>query len=137
MASHNEKKLKRFHIGKVYRRDQPVMTKGRFREFYQCDLDIAGKTDTMMAEAEILQTMVEVLNNFNFKRFNLDFKIKVSHRLLLEAIVECAGCQPIKFKAICSSIDKLDKESWESVRKELEQVKGVTPQQCDVLEKIV
>ena len=34
--------MKRYHIAKVYRRDQPIMTKGRYREFYQCDFDIAG-----------------------------------------------------------------------------------------------
>ena len=41
MASHNLQRLKRFQIGKVYRRDQPNSNKGRFREFYQCDFVIA------------------------------------------------------------------------------------------------
>jgi histidyl-tRNA synthetase len=47
----NIQKIKRFHIGKVYRRDQPTITKGRFREFYQCDFDIAGKYDAMIPDA--------------------------------------------------------------------------------------
>jgi histidyl-tRNA synthetase len=42
IAFHNFPSLKRFHIAKVYRRDNPQMSKGRFREFYQCDFDIAG-----------------------------------------------------------------------------------------------
>lgn len=57
----NIKKIKRFHIGKVYRRDQPVMTKGRFREFYQCDFDIAGDYDKMIPDAEVLVVMQEIL----------------------------------------------------------------------------
>lgn len=47
----NIQKIKRFHIGKVYRRDQPTINKGRFREFYQCDFDIAGKYDPMIPDA--------------------------------------------------------------------------------------
>ena len=46
--------IKRYHIAKVYRRDQPAMTKGRFREFYQCDFDIAGTYDAMVPDAECL-----------------------------------------------------------------------------------
>ena len=139
MGSNNMNKLKRFHIGKVYRRDQPNINKGRFREFYQCDLDIAGKTDLMIAEAELMQTMVEILTEFAFDKMEpkLNFSIKISHRILLEAIIECAGCELNKFKAICSSIDKLDKEPWKDVKEELMKEKGVSEEQCDKLEKIV
>lgn len=68
----------------------------------------------MIADSEVLLIMTKVLRSFK-----LDFKIKVSHRLLLEAIIECSGCDIKKFKTICSSIDKLDKEPWEKVAKEL------------------
>ena len=54
MAEHALDNIKRFHVGKVYRRDQPQMTRGRFREFYQCDLDIAGRYALMVPDAEIL-----------------------------------------------------------------------------------
>ena len=54
MAEHALDNIKRFHVGKVYRRDQPQMTRGRFREFYQCDLDIAGRYAPMVPDAEIL-----------------------------------------------------------------------------------
>lgn len=53
----NIKNIKRFHIGKLYRRDQPNMTKGRYREFTQCDFDIAGKYDSMIPDAEVLSVM--------------------------------------------------------------------------------
>ena len=42
LAMHGVEAIKRFHIARVYRRDNPIMNKGRFREFYQCDFDIAG-----------------------------------------------------------------------------------------------
>lgn len=132
MGLNNYSKMKRFHIGKVYRRDQPNINRGRFREFYQCDFDIAGKTESMLAEAEILKIAVEILSGFDLK-----FKIKISHRLLLEAIIECANCEPKKFKTICSSIDKLDKEPWENVEKELIVEKGLVQSQTNVLKRIV
>lgn len=125
-------KCKRFHIGKVYRRDQPNLNKGRFREFYQCDLDIAGKTQGMLADAEVLLIMHEI-----YSCFDIGFKIKISHRLLLEAIIECSGCELEKFKTICSSIDKLDKEPWAAVEKELVAEKGLSQGQVDKLKVFV
>ena len=125
-------KLKRFHIGKVYRRDQPNMNKGRFREFYQCDFDIAGTSQGMLADAEVLKIMHEILN-----AFDIEFKIKISNRLLLEAMIECSGCNMNKFNIICSSVDKLDKESWENVEKELINEKGLTKEQTTKLKAFV
>ena len=52
--------------------------------------------------------------------------IKVNHRKLLDAMVDIAGCEKRKFKAICSSIDKLDKEPWNKVREELITLKGLS-----------
>ena len=52
--------MKRYHIAKVYRRDQPAVSKGRMREFYQCDFDIAGTFDPMVPDAEILRIVSEV-----------------------------------------------------------------------------
>ena len=47
--------IKRYHIGKVYRRDNPAIARGRFREFYQCDFDIAGSHASMVPDAEVLK----------------------------------------------------------------------------------
>ena len=47
--------IKRYHIAKVYRRDNPQMNRGRFREFYQCDFDIAGSYPTMVPDAEVIK----------------------------------------------------------------------------------
>ena len=62
MATHNISKLKRFQLGKVYRRDQPNSKAGRYREFYQCDFDIAGPSYLpMIADAEVLKVFSELL----------------------------------------------------------------------------
>jgi len=106
LAMKNITNIKKFHIAKVYRRDQPQMNKGRYREFYQCDFDIAGSYGLMLPDAECIYMMTEI-----FKELDLGGKvtIKVNHRKLLDAVVELSGAPKQKFKTICSSIDKLDK----------------------------
>jgi len=98
------------------------MTKGRFREFYQCDFDIAGTYGSMIPDADVLTVVCDILKTLNLG----DFVIKVNNRKLLDAMVELAGCEKRKFKTICSSIDKLDKEDWnKKVKPELIKQKGV------------
>ena len=70
--------MKRYHIAKVYRRDQPVMTKGRMREFYQCDYDIAGEYEPMIPDAEVLRVMCEVLTSLDVPPFTV--KVILIHR---------------------------------------------------------
>ena len=134
MATHNLTSLKRYHIGKVYRRDNPQMSKGRFREFFQCDFDIAGGNyGTMIPDAEVIKIVAEILTQLPIGNFN----IKINHRLLLDSMVEICGIGNDKYKLVCSSIDKLDKEEWEQVRDELINVKGVTEEQADKLKNFV
>lgn len=109
------------------------MSKGRFREFYQCDFDIAGQYSLMIPDSEVLKVVIEILENLDIG----EFVIKINHRKFLDAMVDLAGCEKRKFKAICSSVDKLDKEPWEKVREELITMKGLTPEMCDKLEKFV
>ena len=133
MAVNNIPSIKRFHIGKVYRRDQPAMNKGRFREFYQCDFDISGNNyGVMVPDAEILKIVVEVLTELNIGTF----LIKLNHRLLLDAIIELSDIGSDKFKTVCSSVDKLDKEPWGDVQDELLK-KGITKEQCTKLHSYV
>lgn len=114
--------LTRYHIAKVYRRDNPSITKGRFREFYQCDIDFAGKYDTMMADSECLEILCEILTAI---KLPYDFSIKVNHRCILNGMFQASGVPPEKFKTICSAVDKLDKMSWEDVKKEMCNEKGL------------
>jgi histidyl-tRNA synthetase len=60
LAMSNMRQIKRFQIGKVYRRDQPAIDRGRMREFYQCDFDYAGAFDLMVPDAEVLCMTAEV-----------------------------------------------------------------------------
>ena len=116
----NIKQIKRYQIGKVYRRDQPQLSKGRYREFYQCDFDIAGNYDKMIPDAEVLKIICEILNELK-----INFNIKVNHRKLLNEILEKSGVIKEKYTTICSSIDKLDKVSWEQVENEMINEKGL------------
>lgn len=65
--------FKRYQFGKVYRRDNPSMTKGRYREFYQCDFDIAGQYSEMIPDVECVRIMKEILGDLDIG----DFVIKV------------------------------------------------------------
>lgn len=122
--------MKRYQIGRVYRRDQPIMTKGRYREFYQCDFDICGEFDPMMADAEVLAIASEALSNLDL---GYPFVIKVNHRGLIDGIFACCGVPADKFRPICSAVDKLDKLSWDEVKKEMTDEKGLD---ADVAERI-
>lgn len=105
------------------------MTKGRYREFYQCDFDIAGTYDQMIPDAEILSIMQEVLEAVDVK----EFLVKVNHRKILEGMIYEAGCRIEDFQTICSSIDKLDKQPWSEIKDELVKQKGVTEEQANIL----
>lgn len=134
MALHNPGNIKRFHIARVYRRDNPQMARGRFREFYQCDFDVAGSYAPMLPDAEVLSIAVEVLQQFPELG---PFKVKLSHRLLLDAILAICGVPADKFRTTCSAIDKLDKEPWESVRREMVEDKGLPPHVADQIQQFV
>ena len=129
MAVNNIPSIKRYHIGKVYRRDNPQMSRGRYREFYQCDFDIAGPNyGRMIPEADVIKVVVEILTQLPVGGFN----IKLNHRLLLDAIVNISGIKDELYRAVCSSVDKLDKEEWDTVKKELIE-KGITDEQSEKL----
>ncbi|XP_041972622.1 histidine--tRNA ligase, cytoplasmic isoform X1 [Aricia agestis] len=119
--------LKRYHIAKVYRRDNPAMTRGRYREFYQCDFDIAGQYDPMVPDSECLKVVTEILDVIDIGNYVL----KVNHRRLLDGMFEACGVPDDKFRSTCSTVDKLDKATWEEVRTEMINEKGVTPEAAD------
>ncbi|CAC5373700.1 HARS [Mytilus coruscus] len=119
--------IKRYHIAKVYRRDNPAMTRGRFREFYQCDFDIAGQYDAMIPDAECVKLVVEILTKLELG----DFVVKVNHRKLLDGMFAACGVPDDKFRTICSSVDKLDKTFWDDVRSEMIDEKKLDPAAAD------
>jgi len=115
VAMHKIQKIRRFHIARVYRRDNPAMTKGRYREFYQCDFDIAGVYDPLIPDAECIKIIAEILEELKLG----DFLIKVNHRKILDGIFAVCGVPKESFRTICSSVDKLDKTPWEKVKHEM------------------
>uniref|UniRef100_A0A8D0A647 histidine--tRNA ligase n=1 Tax=Sander lucioperca TaxID=283035 RepID=A0A8D0A647_SANLU len=119
--------IKRYHIAKVYRRDNPAMTRGRYREFYQCDFDIAGQYDGMIPDAECLKIVHEILSELDLG----DFRIKVNDRRILDGMFAVCGVPDDKFRSICSTVDKLDKMPWEDVKKEMVNEKGLSEEVAD------
>ena len=104
--------FKRYQIQPVWRADRPA--RGRFREFYQCDIDALGTT-SLLVEVEILSAVSEVLQRLGFH----DFVVRLNHRELLGALLEAAGVPPPLQADALVAIDKLDKVGREGVQKEL------------------
>ncbi|KAI9075018.1 hypothetical protein K1719_043068 [Acacia pycnantha] len=117
--------FKRYQIAKVYRRDNP--SKGRYREFYQCDFDIAGQFEKMGPDFEVVKILTELLDELDIG----DYEIKLNHRKLLDGMMEICGVPAAKFRTICSSIDKLDKQSFDQIRREMVEEKGISAETAD------
>eukprot|EP00457_Paulinella_chromatophora_P000983 gb/GEZN01000985.1/.p1 GENE.gb/GEZN01000985.1/~~gb/GEZN01000985.1/.p1 ORF type:complete len:1094 (+),score=229.87 gb/GEZN01000985.1/:27-3284(+) len=132
-ASHGKEKIKRYHIGTVYRRDQPNVNKGRYREFFQCDFDIAGPAAPMAPEADVLKVLTEILDQLDLG----SYRVKLNHRKLLDAMMAVCGVPAEKFRTICSAIDKLDKEPWDKVREEMTVEKGLEEAVADRIKPYV
>ncbi|KAJ5777856.1 histidyl-tRNA synthetase [Penicillium odoratum] len=126
--------IKRYHIAKVYRRDQPAVSKGRMREFYQCDFDIAGAFDPMVPDAEVLRIVSEVFEELGW---NGRYTIKINHRKILDGVFAVCGVPEDKIRPISSAVDKLDKMPWADVRKEMVDQKGLDGAIADRIETYV
>jgi len=104
--------FKRYQIQPVWRADRPA--RGRFREFYQCDVDVLG-SHSMVVEAEICSAASEVLRRLGFN----DFNIRLNHRKVLTGILGVAGVALELHDAALIALDKLDKVGRDGVEKEL------------------
>lgn len=112
--------FKRYQIQPVWRADRPA--KGRFREFYQCDVDMTGTT-SLIAEAEVITAVGGALLELGFANFS----IALNHRLLLRSLIETADIDPQLEGSALVAIDKLDKIGVAGVHQELV-ARGITPQ---------
>ncbi|KAF6081355.1 histidyl-tRNA synthetase 2, mitochondrial [Phyllostomus discolor] len=90
MAMNKLKKMKRYHVGKVWRRESPTVVQGRYREFCQCDFDIAGHFDPMIPDAECLKIICEILSGLQLG----DFLIKISWKDVRHEMVAQKGLAP-------------------------------------------
>ena len=108
--------FKRYQIQPVWRADRPQ--RGRYREFYQCDVDVVG-SNSLMYEAELVQIYDEVYSNLG-----IDVTIKINNRKVLAGMAEAAGIAD-QFMDMTISIDKLDKIGIEGVKGEM-QKRGIS-----------
>lgn len=106
--------FKRYQIQPVWRADRPA--KGRYREFYQCDVDAIG-SDSMVVEAEIFAATSEILEKLRFA----DFTILLNHRDILYGMLEICGIEKEKQTDALIILDKLDKIGNLGVIRELEE----------------
>ena len=103
--------FKRYQIQPVWRADRPA--RGRFREFYQCDVDCIG-TRSPVVEAELCAAASDALTALGFR----DFTIRLNHRRVLAGVLEAAGVAPERHAEALVAIDKLDKIGREGVARE-------------------
>jgi len=104
--------FKRYQIQPVWRADRPA--RGRFREFYQCDVDVLGSR-SMVIEAELIAAASDALVALGFN----DFVIRVNHRQVLTGILAQAGVAPEKHEDALVALDKMDKAGPQGVAREL------------------
>jgi histidyl-tRNA synthetase len=108
--------FKRYQMQPVWRADRPQ--KGRYREFWQCDIDVVG-ANSVVSEAELVEMYQEV-----FSALDLGVKIRINHRGILDAFMGVLGTRE-NWNAFMIIIDKADKIGFEGVAKELEE-KGLS-----------
>ena len=116
--------FKRYQIQPVWRADRPQ--KGRYREFYQCDVDVIG-TKSLICEAELMCIVHEVFESLQFE----DYAVSISSRKILEGIAEVLGISD-QFTQFVVILDKLDKIGEDRIIEELKAL-GV---ELDALEKL-
>lgn len=119
--------FKRYQIQPVWRADRPQ--KGRYREFYQCDVDVIGSS-SLLNELELVQIVDMV-----FGLFGVDVCIKINNRKVLTGLAEIAGF-PDKVVDITVAIDKIDKVGLEAVEAEMHE-KGLSDDAIKVIEPVL
>lgn len=120
--------FKRYQIQPVWRADRPQ--KGRYREFFQCDVDVVG-TDSLLCEIELIQIFNEVLSKLRIP----GYQIKMNNRKILAGIAEVVG-EADRIIDITVAIDKLDKIGVEKVNEEM-LTKGVAQDAVTKLQPII
>jgi len=119
--------FKRYQIQPVWRADRPQ--KGRYREFYQCDVDVIG-SNSLLYEVEMVTIAGEI-----FKKLGISISILMNNRKILSGIAEVIG-ESARITDITVAIDKLDKIGQEGVNKELAD-KGLSPETIGKLQPIL
>ena len=104
--------FKAIQIGPVWRADRPQ--RGRYRQFYQCDIDILGE-ETNLAEIELILATTTTLGKLGFK----GFEIRINDRQILKAMAAYSGFKEEDYDSVFITLDKMDKIGIEGVEEEL------------------
>jgi histidine ammonia-lyase len=132
VIQNGKRKYKRYQYGKVYRKDYASIANGRYREFYQYDIDFVGDFGYMNSEIELLKLVTVVFDALHIENYMTKFNFRNN----LNKIFEFASVNPNLYNSVSSSIDKLDKCDWDYITTELIE-KGLTIDQvCIIQEKI-
>jgi histidyl-tRNA synthetase len=102
-------------VGPVWRAERPQ--KGRYRQFYQCDIDMIGEA-SVLAEAELIEATSQALAAIGLE----DTTVRLSDRRFLMCLAEAAGLPEASHDAFFIILDKLDKIGWDGIRAELEEL---------------
>lgn len=119
--------FKRYQVQPVWRADRPQ--KGRYREFYQCDVDVVG-SNSLLNEVEIIQIVDEV-----YRRLKINVRLLINNRKILAGIAETIG-YPERLTDITVAIDKIDKIGIDKVNDELRE-KGISEEAIAKLQPIL
>src|SRR5882672_11807890 len=109
--------FRRYQIQRVWRGENPQVKRGRFREFYQCDIDIIGReTLSYLAEAEIPSIIHAVFQEMAIG----EFRIRINNRKLLKGILRHFDVPDARSADVLRALDKIDKEDERGILAELE-----------------
>lgn len=111
-AANLPKPFKALQVGPVWRADRPQ--KGRYRQFYQCDIDILGDPSNM-AEIELILATTTALGKMGFQ----GFQVRINDRRILKAMAKYSGFSEESYDAVFITLDKMDKIGWDGVKAEL------------------
>jgi histidyl-tRNA synthetase len=118
-----------FQIGPVWRAERPQ--KGRYRQFYQCDIDILGES-SVLAEVELIEATTAALDATGITGTT----VRVSDRRFLAALAARVGLAPESWDGLFITLDKLDKIGWDGVRAELDG-RGLAGERVDTLHEVI
>lgn len=120
--------FRRYQMQPVWRADRPQ--KGRYREFYQCDVDVVG-SNSLLEEADLIQIIEHA-----FKQLKVNVIIKINNRKILQGVAESAGVAPELFIDFTVALDKLDKTGTDTVLTEMKE-RGITDSSIEKIRPVL
>ncbi len=124
--------FRRYQIQKVWRGERPQA--GRFREFYQCDIDVIGDGQlSQLADAEIPSIIYRIFTEMNIGRF----LIRINNRKILQGLFQNFGIEAGQVTDVMRIVDKIEKIGVEEVSKEISEVSKLSPEKISDLLKLI